>query len=50
MMMQQSTRYVCARVGLGKAATADNRTGARRIIGFLLSPIQRRLAEAGREE
>jgi len=31
------------------AATVDIKTGARRIISFLLSPIERRLAEAGRE-
>ena len=47
---RQSMRYLCTRVAPGMAATADIRTGTRRIIGFLLSPIQRRLAEAGREQ
>jgi hemolysin D len=47
---QQSTRDLCARAAPGMAATADIKTGERRIISFLLSPIQRRLAEAGREE
>lgn len=44
-----STRYLCERAGSGMTATADIKTEERRIIGFLLSPIQRRLAEAGRE-
>jgi hemolysin D len=33
----------------GLAATAEIRTGRRRIIEFLLSPLQRRVEEAGRE-
>jgi hemolysin D len=33
----------------GLAATAEIRTGRRRIIEFLLSPLQRRVQEAGRE-
>jgi hemolysin D len=33
----------------GLAASAEIRTGRRRIIEFLLSPLQRRVAEAGRE-
>jgi hemolysin D len=33
----------------GFAATAEIRTGDRRIIEFLLSPLSRRLQEAGRE-
>jgi hypothetical protein len=33
----------------GLAATAEIRTGRRRIIEFLLSPLQRRMEEAGRE-
>jgi len=47
---QQNTRYLCKRLAPGMAATTDIKTGTRAIIGFLLSPIQRRLAEAGREE
>jgi hypothetical protein len=34
----------------GMTMIADIRTGDRSIISVLLSPIQRRLAEAGREE
>jgi multidrug efflux pump subunit AcrA (membrane-fusion protein) len=33
----------------GLAATAEIRTGRRRIIEFLLSPLQLRVEEAGRE-
>ncbi|MGE0596153.1 MAG: leukotoxin secretion protein D [Hyphomonadaceae bacterium] len=33
----------------GMAATAEIKTGRRRIIEFLLSPLQRRVEEAGRE-
>jgi hemolysin D len=33
----------------GLAATAEIKTGRRRIIEFLLSPLQRRVEEAGRE-
>jgi len=33
----------------GLPATAEIRTGRRRIIEFLLSPLQRRVEEAGRE-
>ena len=33
----------------GLAATAEIRTGRRRIIEYLLSPLQRRVEEAGRE-
>jgi hemolysin D len=33
----------------GLAATAEIRTGRRRIIEFLLSPLQRRVEEAERE-
>ena len=33
----------------GMAVTAEIRTGRRRIIEFLLSPIARRVEEAGRE-
>jgi hemolysin D len=33
----------------GLAATVDIRTGSRRIIGYLLSPIQTSVAQAGRE-
>ncbi|MGE3303797.1 MAG: hypothetical protein AB7M12_11870 [Hyphomonadaceae bacterium] len=33
----------------GLAATAEIRTGDRRIIEYLLSPLARRVAEAGRE-
>ena len=33
----------------GFAATAEIKTGDRRIIEFLLSPLSRRLQEAGRE-
>jgi hemolysin D len=33
----------------GLAATAEIRTGRRRVIEFLLSPLQRRVEEAGRE-
>ena len=46
---QQSARYLCGRIAPGMAATADIKIGVRRIIDFLLSPIQRRIAEAGRE-
>ncbi|MBL8544377.1 MAG: hypothetical protein JNJ63_11280 [Hyphomonadaceae bacterium] len=34
----------------GLAATAEIKTGRRRIIEFLLSPLQRRVEEAGREQ
>jgi hemolysin D len=33
----------------GLAATADIRTGSRRIISYLLSPLQTSIAQAGRE-
>ncbi|MBY0565102.1 MAG: hypothetical protein K2P58_13070 [Hyphomonadaceae bacterium] len=33
----------------GLAVTAEIKTGRRRIIEFLLSPLQRRVEEAGRE-
>lgn len=33
----------------GLTATAEIKTGTRRVIDFLLSPLERRLAEAGRE-
>jgi hemolysin D len=33
----------------GLAVTAEIKTGRRRIIEFLLSPLQRRIEEAGRE-
>lgn len=36
-------------VSPGLQATAEIRTAERRVIDFLLSPIERRLAEAGRE-
>jgi hemolysin D len=41
-----------ARVALapGLAATADIKTGRRRIIAYLLSPLSRRVQEAGREQ
>ncbi len=42
--------YLCARLAPGLATTTDIKTDERHIITFLLSPIQRRLAEAGREE
>jgi hypothetical protein len=42
--------YLCAHISPGMATTTDIKTDQRRIITFLLSPIQRRLAEAGREE
>jgi hemolysin D len=42
--------YLCAHITPGMATTTDIKTDQRRIITFLLSPIQRRLAEAGREE
>jgi hemolysin D len=47
---QQTSGNVCAKAAPGMATTADIKTGTRSIISFLLSPIQRRLAEAGREE
>ncbi len=50
LSLPQSARYLCARAAPGMTATSDIKTGQRRIISFLLSPIQRRLAEAGREE
>ncbi len=42
---------LCYRAPLtaGMAATAEIKTGRRRIIEFLLSPIARRVEEAGRE-
>jgi hemolysin D len=36
-------------LGAGLATTAEIRTGRRRIIEFLFSPLARRVAEAGRE-
>ncbi len=42
--------YLCTHLAPGLATTTDIKTDQRRIITFLLSPIQRRLAEAGREE
>jgi hemolysin D len=46
----KSRDYLCAHITPGMATTTDIKTDQRRIITFLLSPIQRRLAEAGREE
>ena len=40
---------LCARVEPGLAATAEIRTAERRVIDFLLSPLERRVEEAGRE-
>ena len=40
---------VIAALAPGFAATAEIKTGDRRIIEFLLSPLSRRLQEAGRE-
>jgi len=37
------------RLAAGMSGTADIKTGSRPIIAFLLSPIQRRIDEAGRE-
>jgi len=37
------------RVGAGMAVTAEIRTDERRVIDYLLSPIERRVTEAGRE-
>ena len=36
-------------LGAGLSATAEIKTGDRRIISYLLSPIARRVKEAGRE-
>lgn len=50
--LQQSSINVGGRatpLTAGLAATAEIRTGRRRIIEFLLSPLQRRVEEAGRE-
>ena len=40
---------LCQRVSNGLRATAEIKTSDRRVIDFLLSPLTRRLAEAGRE-
>jgi hemolysin D len=40
---------LCARVGAGMAVQAEVRTGSRRILQYLLSPISKSLDEAGRE-
>ncbi|EJL21735.1 type I secretion membrane fusion protein, HlyD family [Caulobacter sp. AP07] len=40
---------LCARVGAGMAVQAEIRTGSRRILQYLLSPISKSLDEAGRE-
>ena len=40
---------LCAEVDPGLTASAEIRTGERRVIDFLLSPLERRVAEAGRE-
>lgn len=40
---------LCARIGPGMAASAEIKTGKRRIIDYLLSPIAQTLGEAGRE-
>jgi hemolysin D len=40
---------LCTRVGAGMAVQAEVRTGSRRILQYLLSPISKSLDEAGRE-
>lgn len=40
---------LCARIGAGMAVQAEVRTGSRRILQYLLSPISKSLDEAGRE-
>jgi hemolysin D len=42
-------RNLCGRVGAGMSVQAEIRTGSRRIIDYLLSPLSRSVSEAGRE-
>lgn len=43
------SRNAGVEITLGMAATAEITTDERRVIDYLLSPIERRLKEAGRE-
>ena len=43
------TAHLCRQAAAGMAATAEVKTGARRIIDYLLSPIAKAANEAGRE-
>ncbi len=46
---QEKVMSLCRRVTPGMAAQAEIRTGSRRIIQFLLSPLAKSVTEAGRE-
>ena len=46
---ERQTAHLCRQAAAGMAATAEVKTGARRIIDYFLSPIAKAADEAGRE-